>query len=1032
VDGAGESRAFADLERFALRVRRRLRRHALLSAGAVGLIALGAIASVATATVLFVGPLLGVRIAALVAAALVVLATLGFAAHRGLRRHRALVDVARYVEARVPGLRSGLTSALELRPRYGDLRAEGRTSVTLLDALAERTAERLAPVDLRRLVPARRVAVLGGVLALLVVAIGVAGALHGEVLGGGVRALLAGAEPIVAGPPPPARVAVPVLASDLTVTYRYPDYTGLPDRRDTNVSGDLRGLPGTRVRLATRALVPARSAELVLDSAPDAPLELAVGLDGSLGGELVLERPDAWRLRVRKPDGSTLVEESPRTISIDPDEPPRIRLLVPETDLEVNRDDRIELLFDAQDDFGVENVTLAYQREGAGALPVRRVIGGEPRLPDGHGGATFDLKPLELRPGEGVTVWLEATDNDRVSGPKTARSEQRVVRIWSPTERHEKLLAAERELFERFLLLLADRLVLPPEPLPAARAERVLEALTAIVNGTDAGLDVLEGLLREMRADPLTPEDVLRDFAEIHSRLTVLLEHETKLLRRTLRLEGERRHAPDRQLVLARHNAETTTELERSVLLMDRLIDRQHQERVLGEGRELTRQADSLLRMLAELERGGDDALKLQMARELDRMQQNIEQMMKDLYQQAKEVPYDRFNPAALGDRGTASELRSYRGEIEAIKKLLQEGRLAEARERLEALARSSQQMVAELEGDFAERGSERWARTSRQVDRVRRRLDHIVRYQTELHDTTADAEERYRRRVQRRLQDRLDNPAEREAGRIARLERRLKATPREALHEDDRKELDQHLGELQDIRRLLQEGDVGTASKLADRLERGVQALRREVEQGAMLSSEPEAQAGLRQAERRLRQAEPAARDLAESLRKLLPDPQEMLSRKEQREMQRLGGRQDRLRGRLDQARRSMGQLGAEQPGLQGQLERLMDEAEQSMEQAGRELSQLNPSLAEEHQRSALEKLGQAGEQLDRAARPQQPGQREGVGVGDHRKRVEIPQAADYRVPAEFREELLKAMKEEAPPLYRELVERYYESLIR
>lgn len=1027
--------AFAALERFTLRVRRRLVWHALLSTFAVGLIALGAVVGTATAVVLVVGPLLPVRIAALALAAAVGLGTVGVALLAVFRRHRDLVTVARYVEERVPGLRSGLTSALELRPRFDDLRREGWTSVTLLNALAERTGERLAPVDLRRLVPARRVAVLGGVLALLVVAIAVAGTFFGDVFGGGVRALLAGVDYVVPRTvPPQQRLAVPVLVSDLTVRYRYPDYTGLPDRTEGNVSGDLRALRGTRVQLATRALTPAAAAEVLLDSAPDAPVPLTVDRkEGTLSGELVLDQNDAWRIRLRKPDGTTLVEQTPRSITVDPDEPPRIRLLVPETDLEVNADDRIELLFDVQDDFGVESVTLAYERQGANALPVRRVIGGEPRLPDGHGRATFDLKPLDLRAGEGVAVWLEATDNDKVSGAKTARSEQRLVRIWSPDEKHVELLEAERELFERFLLLLADRLVLPAaDAVPVPEPERVLEALTAVANATGPALDGLDNLLRQMREDPLTPDDVLRDFAEIHSRLTVLLDRETKLLRGTLRLDGAARHAPDRQRVLAQHSAETTTELERSVLLMDRLIDRQHQERVLGEGRELTRQADDLLRMLAELEKGGDDALKLKMARELDRMQQSIDEMLRDLAKQAKEVPYDRFNPSALGDRGTTSDLRSYKDEIEAIKKLLQEGKLAEARERLEALARGSQQLMAELEGDFAERGSEQWARASRHVERVRRRLDNIVRQQTGLHETTADTEGRYRRRVQRRLQDRLENLAAQEEARISRLERRLRAVDREALHEDDAKSLDQRLRELEDIRRLLREGDVGEASKLADRVERSVDVLRREVGQGAMLASDPQKERALRRAERRLQQAEPAAEDLAESLRSLLPDPQELLNSKEQREMQRLGSQQDRLRGRLEQMRRSMGPLGAEQPGLQGQLERLMEEAEQSMEQAGRELGQLNPSMAEEHQRSALEKLGEAGEQLDRAAKPQQPGEQEGVGVGDHRKRVEIPQADDYQVPAEFREELLKAMKEEAPPLYRELVERYYESLIR
>lgn len=1026
--------AFPALERFALRVRRRLAWHAVLSTLAVGIIALGAVVGVGTALVLLIGPSSILRISVLAAGGVVVLATLASALAGSLRHRRHPLAVARYVEDRVPGLRSGLSSALELRPKMDALREEGWTSLTLLAASAARTAERLAPVDLRRLVPARRVAVLGAVLLFLVVALAIAGWLHGDVLSGGVRALLAGAPPPSARALPERTIQLPVLVSDLTVRYRYPEYTGLPERTERNVSGDLRALVGTSVRITTRALTAPESAEIVFDARPDEPLRLDVSADGTLEGELVLQRSDAWRFRMRRADGTTLVESTPRTITVLPDQPPRVRLLVPEADLEVNADDRLELLFSAADDFGVGDITLAYERAGKSAVPVRRRIGGEPLLPDGHGRATFELKPLDLRPGESVTVWMEATDNDTVSGPKTARSEQRVIRIWSPDEKHEALLADEREIFERFLLLLADRLVLPaPAAVPVDDPEKLIEGVTAAVNATGPALDSLDAVIGAMREDPLTAEDVLRDFAEIHSRLSVLLDGETKMLRSTLRLDGERRHAADRQQVLVQHNVETVTELERSVLLMDRLIDRQHQERVLGEGRELTQQADDLLKMMAELERGGDEALKLRMARELDRMQKNIDEMMRDLQRQAKALPNDRFNPAALGDRGTSSDLRSLSAEIEAIKRLIQEGRLAEARERLEALAQGSQELVADLEGDFADRGSERWARTSRNVQRARRRLDNIIRHQRGLHEATAEKEERYRRRVQVRLRDKLENLTRREEARIRRLEQRLEKVNRDALHADDQKSLDQRMRELDDIRRLIAEGDIGEASKLADRVERGVEMLRREVGQGAMLASEPGRRASLQQAERRLGQAAPAAEDLAESLREILPDPQELLNRPEQREMERIGSRQGRLRERLGQMRRSMGPLGEEQPGLHGQLEKLLDEAEQSMDGASQQLGKLNPSLAEENQRSALEKLAEAGEQLDRAAKPQQkPGDGDGAGSGDHRKRVEIPQADDYRVPVEFREELLKAMKEGTPPLYRELVEKYYESLIR
>ena len=46
--------------------------------------------------------------------------------------------------------------------------------------------------------------------------------------------------------------------------------------------------------------------------------------------------------------------------------------------------------------------------------------------------------------------------------------------------------------------------------------------------------------------------------------------------------------------------------------------------------------------------------------------------------------------------------------------------------------------------------------------------------------------------------------------------------------------------------------------------------------------------------------------------------------------------------------------------------------------------------------------------------------------------ERVRIPGAEENEAPAEFREELLDAMKQKPPEQYREQVKRYYESLIQ
>ena len=1028
-----EADAFAALDRYVGRVRRWLELHALLTGATVALIGAGAVVGVGTSLVLLVGPEPALRLATAVTAALVGLAALLFCLARPLGRHRGRLRMARYVEERVPGLRNGLRTALELHPRRAALPADGRTSPSLLQALAERTVERLAPIEPRQLVPMGRVAGLAAVLFVLVAGMVAAGFLHGDLLRGGMGQLLAGADPVVPqnvraeGP-----VEMPVVVGDLALHYEYPDYTGRPDRQELNVTGDIRALAGTRVALRTRSLVAAQEAEIRLASRPDEPVALTVGPDGSLEGELTLRENDAYHFQLTKPDGTMVVESGTHSIEVRPDASPHIRLLLPESDLEVNADDKIELLFHATDDFGVEEVTLAYERAGPESVPVRRRSGTESHLPDGQGRALLDLKALELGPGEQVTVWMEATDGDTVTGPKTSRSESRVIRIYSPDEKHVALLAEEREIFEVLLLRLAERLVLPkPRQVPVDAPERVLEETTATVRTMDAAMDALEGLIGRMGEDPLTPEDVLRDFAEIHSRLSVLLEEETTLLRHTLQLTGAARHAPARQRALAKHNAETVPELEQAVLLIDRLVDRQHQERVLGEGKELVRQTDRLLEMMAELEKTGDEALRLRMARELERMKQSLDQMARDLHRQAKSLPHDRFNQSALGDRGTTQSLRSFRREIAEIQQLLADGKMDEARRRLEELASSSQNMMASLEGDFAERGSVRMARNARQVRRARRRLDRIAGAQQELHDATGEQDEMYRERVQQKLRGRMERLAEREEFRIARLERRLRTVRREALHPDDRETLDQRFHELEDVRRLLAEGDVGQASKVADRVERSVRALRQEVGQGAMLAPDRARQQELRKQARRLGSAEPPADDLARSLRSLLPEPTELLDPREQQRMERMSRQQDTLRERLQRARRGMRRLGEDQPGLHGQLERILDQAESSMEKAGERLGELDPSMAEEHQRSALERLAEAGEQLDRASRPDQK-KGEGVGVDDHRKPVEIPQAADYQVPEAFRAELLRAMREDSPASYRKLIEAYYEALIR
>jgi len=61
-----------------------------------------------------------------------------------------------------------------------------------------------------------------------------------------------------------------------------------------------------------------------------------------------------------------------------------------------------------------------------------------------------------------------------------------------------------------------------------------------------------------------------------------------------------------------------------------------------------------------------------------------------------------------------------------------------------------------------------------------------------------------------------------------------------------------------------------------------------------------------------------------------------------------------------------------------------------------------------------------------------EEQGGREGDGMDPSQEKVEIPGADAYRVPDEFRKDLLEAMKQGAPDAYKAEVQRYYEELVK
>jgi hypothetical protein len=172
------------------------------------------------------------------------------------------------------------------------------------------------------------------------------------------------------------------------------------------------------------------------------------------------------------------------------------------------------------------------------------------------------------------------------------------------------------------------------------------------------------------------------------------------------------------------------------------------------------------------------------------------------------------------------------------------------------------------------------------------------------------------------------------------------------------------------------------------------------------------------------------------------------------QEQMQRLrqqGQEQGKLKDQLAKLRDQLGEVGKKVPIFGPQHEQMLQQAQEGMNGAEQRLNRGEPRGAQAGEQQAIEKLSQFQDAMEKMAKQSgkgggqggmpmpwgepssENGEEEGSEAdGVRHDKVEIPDAESSRAPAEFRKELLDAMKQAPPEKYKERVKQYYEELVK
>ncbi len=240
----------------------------------------------------------------------------------------------------------------------------------------------------------------------------------------------------------------PIVRS-LNVQVEPPSYTRQKPITLTENIGDITGVAGTRgvFRIvASKALAKAEVVFSVTDTTTKGTTlterNFSLSIEDSIAtGSVTFLQSGSYHIALL--DRDSVVSEHPieYTVSITKDQTPEIVLVEPSSArADLPSDLRLNMLARIRDDFGFRGVRLGYRLSNSNTMtadtvyiwltvPLTNYNTQELDVP-----YIWNLTPISIGPEDEVSYVMEVTDNDAITGPKSARTPEYTVRVPSVEE----------------------------------------------------------------------------------------------------------------------------------------------------------------------------------------------------------------------------------------------------------------------------------------------------------------------------------------------------------------------------------------------------------------------------------------------------------------------------------------------------------------------------------------------------------------------------------------------------------------------
>jgi hypothetical protein len=211
----------------------------------------------------------------------------------------------------------------------------------------------------------------------------------------------------------------------IDLTYNFPVYTGMPPQVVEN-EGDISALKGTKIDLRIRLSGAAQSAHLLFDN--QSTLSLMQTSPREFSGSFSLQRSGSYVVQITESRGKAYAGSSEYEIEAIEDAAPKVTIVKPMRDVRATNVEEVFSEIKAEDDIGIGKLELHYSVNGSPEKIINLYKGkpSEQSITTAH---TFFLEEFGLQPGDIISYYGKAWDNNSVTGPGASSSDIYFIQV---------------------------------------------------------------------------------------------------------------------------------------------------------------------------------------------------------------------------------------------------------------------------------------------------------------------------------------------------------------------------------------------------------------------------------------------------------------------------------------------------------------------------------------------------------------------------------------------------------------------------